>query len=65
MDPPYQLRDAYPETLDLLGNSSINERALVIAEHEKRFDPGEKFARLLRVRKLEQGDASLSFYRST
>jgi 16S rRNA (guanine966-N2)-methyltransferase len=65
MDPPYQLRNAYPETLELLGNLSINERALVIAEHEKRFDPGEKFGRLLRVRKLEQGDASLSFYRST
>jgi len=65
MDPPYQLRNAYQETLDLLGNSTIHERALVIVEHEKRFDPGEKFGRLLRVRKLEQGDASLSFYRST
>jgi 16S rRNA (guanine966-N2)-methyltransferase len=65
MDPPYQLRNAYPETLELLGNLSINERALVIVEHEKRFDPGEKFGCLLRVRKLEQGDASLSFYRST
>ena len=65
MDPPYQLRNAYPDTLELLGNSTINERALVIVEHEKRFDPGEKFGRLLRVRKLEQGDASLGFYRST
>lgn len=65
MDPPYQLQNAYPETLELLGNSTINERALVVVEHEKRFDPGEKFGRLVRVRKLEQGDASLSFYRST
>ena len=41
------------------------ERALdlVIAEHEKRFDPGEKFGDLQRTRKLLQGDAGLSFYR--
>ena len=31
-------------------------------EHDKRFDPGEKFAGLQRGRKLEQGDAALSFY---
>jgi hypothetical protein len=35
----------------------------VIAEHEKRFDPGESFGTLLRYRKLVQGDAALSFYR--
>ena len=36
---------------------------MVIAEHEKRFDPGEAFGKLRRFRKLEQGDAGLSFYR--
>ena len=63
LDPPYQLRDAYRETLELLGNSELSGRALVIAEHERKFDPGARFGTLLRTRKLEQGDAALSFYR--
>ena len=63
IDPPYALQQLYRETLALLGSSAISERALIIAEHEKRFDPGEKFGRLQRSRKLEQGDAGLSFYR--
>ena len=61
LDPPYQLREAYQQTLEKLG--SLSERALVIAEHEKRFDPGETFGDLKRIRKLQQGDAGLSFYR--
>ncbi len=63
LDPPYQSQQAYRETLSLLGSSLISEHTLVIAEHEKRFDPGEKFGRLQRFRKIEQGDAALSFYR--
>jgi 16S rRNA (guanine966-N2)-methyltransferase len=35
----------------------------VIAEHEKKFDPGERFGALQRYRLLQQGDAALSFYR--
>jgi hypothetical protein len=35
----------------------------VIAEHEKRYDPGARFGELQRFRVLEQGDAALSFYR--
>jgi 16S rRNA (guanine966-N2)-methyltransferase len=61
LDPPYQLREAYQATLEKLG--SLSERALVIAEHEKRFDPGEKLGELQRIRKLQQGHAGLSFYR--
>jgi 16S rRNA (guanine966-N2)-methyltransferase len=61
LDPPYQLREAYQQTLEKLGG--VSERALVIAEHEKKFDPGETFGDLQRVRKLQQGDAGLSFYR--
>jgi 16S rRNA (guanine966-N2)-methyltransferase len=61
LDPPYELREAYQATLEKLG--SLGERALVIAEHEKRFDPGETFGNLQRIRKLQQGDAGLSFYR--
>ena len=61
LDPPYQLREAYQTTLEHLG--SLSERALVIVEHEKRFDPGETLGDLQRIRKLQQGDAGLSFYR--
>lgn len=63
LDPPYAKREAYGEALDVLGDSSLRARALVIAEHEKKFDPGEKLGHLQRIRKLEQGDAALSFYR--
>ena len=61
LDPPYQSREAYQQTLEKLG--SLSERALVIAEHERKFDPGEKLGDLQRRRKLLQGDAGLSFYR--
>jgi 16S rRNA (guanine(966)-N(2))-methyltransferase RsmD len=64
LDPPYELHEAYVESLESLGNSSISERAVVIAEHDKKFDPGEAFGDLRRTRKLQQGDAALSFYRS-
>jgi 16S rRNA (guanine966-N2)-methyltransferase len=63
LDPPYSERNAYRETLDTLANSNLAKNALIIAEHEKRFDPGERFGILGRSRKLEQGDAALSFYR--
>ena len=36
--------------------------SLAIAEHDKHFDPGEAFGSLLRTRKVQQGDAVLSFY---
>ena len=62
LDPPYEMREACREALSALGLSRLSERALLIAEHEKRFDPGEKFGRLQRVRLLQQGDAGLSFY---
>jgi 16S rRNA (guanine966-N2)-methyltransferase len=62
LDPPYRLRDAYRLTLDALAGDALVSNAMVIAEHEKRFDPGPSFAGLQRTRKLEQGDAVLSFY---
>jgi 16S rRNA (guanine(966)-N(2))-methyltransferase RsmD len=60
LDPPYQLQDAYRETLNALAVTSARS---VIAEHLKRFDPGEQFGGLQRHRILAQGDAALSFYR--
>jgi 16S rRNA (guanine966-N2)-methyltransferase len=63
LDPPYQLRNAYGEVLSYLGGSELSTRALVIAEHEKKYDPGVRFNALARARILTQGDAALSFYR--
>jgi 16S rRNA (guanine966-N2)-methyltransferase len=64
LDPPYSMQEEYAKTLAALaGSHLLRERSLVIAEHEKRFDPGEMFGELRRYRKLVQGDAALSFYR--
>jgi 16S rRNA (guanine966-N2)-methyltransferase len=62
LDPPYSLQSAYQETLESMASSSIAEHALVIAEHEKHFDPGAQFGTLRRTRQLPQGDVVLSFY---
>jgi 16S rRNA (guanine966-N2)-methyltransferase len=64
LDPPYDMEDAYRQTLDTLSTSRLlKPESIVIAEHQKKFDPGESFESLRRYRKLEQGDAALSFYR--
>jgi len=64
IDPPYRLKDAYTNTLGALADSSlIYATSVVIAEHDKKFDPGEEFGRLHRFRQLMQGSTALSFYR--
>jgi 16S rRNA (guanine(966)-N(2))-methyltransferase RsmD len=64
LDPPYQRRGAYEHTLGCLSQSRLLQpSSIVIAEHEKKFDPGERFGAVVRYRRLDQGDASLSFYR--
>jgi len=64
LDPPYRMKEEYEKTLAAIAESSLLRPAtIIVAEHEKRFDPGEDFAGLHRYRKLEQGDAALSFYR--
>ena len=64
LDPPYRMHDAYAGTLGLLsGSRLLSPSSLVIAEHDKRFDSGDRFGALQRVRTLRQGDAVLSFYR--
>jgi len=64
IDPPYRMKEAYRNTLRALADSPVVwAMSMVIAEHEKRFDPGEEFGPLRRFRKLVQGDAALSFYR--
>jgi len=64
LDPPYRMRGSYDQVLGFVGQSRLlHPASTVIAEHEKKFDPGERFGALVRYRRLEQGDASLSFYR--
>ncbi len=64
LDPPYRMRKFYEDTLTALADSSLVwAMSLVIAEHEKKFDPGETFGALQRIRKLTQGNSALSFYR--
>lgn len=63
LDPPYRLHDEYAKSLSALADSKLLlESAVIVAEHEKRFDPGASFGKLQRYRKLERGDAALSFY---
>jgi 16S rRNA (guanine966-N2)-methyltransferase len=64
LDPPYSMQEEYAKMLAALAESKLlGERSVVIAEHEKRFDPGDAFGELRRYRKLVQGDTALSFYR--
>lgn len=64
LDPPYRMTEAYGDTLRALADSALVwARSVVIAEHEKKFDPGAEFGSLRRFRRLTQGNAALSFYR--
>ncbi len=64
LDPPYEMEEAYQQALEKLSTSSLlKDESIVIAEHHKKFEPGEIFGPLRRYRKLVQGDAVLSFYR--
>jgi 16S rRNA (guanine966-N2)-methyltransferase len=64
LDPPYDMTEAYQQTLQTLSKSRLlKPESIVIAEHQKMFDPGDTFGTLRRYRKLVQGDAALSFFR--
>jgi 16S rRNA (guanine(966)-N(2))-methyltransferase RsmD len=64
LDPPYRMRQSYAQTLELLSRSTLlRPESVVIAEHDKRFDPGNAFGPLARHRLLKQGDAALSFFK--
>jgi 16S rRNA G966 N2-methylase RsmD len=64
LDPPYRLEPAYRDTLEFLaGSALLKPYSIVIAEHQKKVDPGERLGSLTRYRALQQGDAALSFYR--
>lgn len=64
LDPPYLHYGAYEQTLGFLSQSRLlGLKSIVIAEHDKHSDLGERYGALSRFRKLRQGDAVLSFYR--
>jgi 16S rRNA (guanine966-N2)-methyltransferase len=65
LDPPYDDAEAYEQALGFLSQSRLlKPETIVIAEHDKRFDPGPRFGGLTRYRELKQGDAVLSFYKT-
>ena len=64
LDPPYKLQGAYAQVLRIVNQTKIlNENGVLVAEHEKRFDPGNEEGELKRYRTLQQGESTLSFYR--
>lgn len=64
LDPPYRMQGAYEQVLRIISQTGIlTDSGIVVAEHEKRFDPGSSEGNLGRYRKLSQGDSALSFYR--
>jgi len=67
-DPPYAAHDAYFSVLTFLGPGAphfLASDALLIFEHHHKFTLPETSGRLSRIRLLKQGDAALSFFRST
>jgi len=63
LDPPYRMQGAYQQVLRLLAASSLlADGGIVVAEHDKHFDPGNGIAALRRYRTLQQGESALSFY---
>ncbi len=66
LDPPYSHHGAYEQILGLLPQLQLlAPQGIVIAEHERFFDPGDQVGALERYRMLKQGDAVLSFYRKS
>jgi 16S rRNA (guanine966-N2)-methyltransferase len=68
LDPPYERPDEYSATLSSLGgnvSAVLAPDAIVIAEHRRKTPLAERYGNLARYRILEQGDATLSFYRAS
>lgn len=64
LDPPYADQPEYEATLEFLDHSHLLARqGRVIVEHARRLALPEHLTRLERVRLVEQGDTTLSFYR--
>jgi 16S rRNA (guanine966-N2)-methyltransferase len=66
LDPPYAAAEDYARVLRFLGSADLlAPGGIVVAEHRRSFDLPEEAGALRRVRILRQGDAALSFYRSS
>jgi 16S rRNA (guanine966-N2)-methyltransferase len=64
IDPPYENEGDYSRVLDFLDSSHlIAPQGVVIVEHYFKTNLPDRFERLEQTRLLEQGDASLSFFR--
>ena len=59
LDPPYSLEREYHEAMGLLAEQPA---ALVIAQHDVRFELEPRYGPLLRTRVVRQGDNALSFF---
>jgi 16S rRNA (guanine966-N2)-methyltransferase len=65
LDPPYEALEEYGMAMGLLGGAAsglLADGAVVIAEHRRKEKLEDGFGTLRRVRVLEQGDATLSFF---
>ena len=63
LDPPYAAEAEYAATLSTLGGGDLLAAGgVVVAEHASRSPLAERFGGLRVVRRLRQGDATLSFY---
>jgi 16S rRNA (guanine966-N2)-methyltransferase len=64
LDPPYAADEEYETTLEALGESGIvAPDGRVIVEHLRKRELPERVGDLELIRVVEQGDATLSFYR--
>jgi 16S rRNA (guanine966-N2)-methyltransferase len=64
LDPPYEREEEYARVLEFLDASHlVAPHGIVIVEHRNSEPLPDRFTRLECTRVLEQGDASLTFYR--
>lgn len=64
LDPPYERTDEHFRMLEFLDSSHlIAPQGVVIVEHRSSMEVPERLDRLECTRQVEQGDATLSFYR--
>jgi 16S rRNA (guanine(966)-N(2))-methyltransferase RsmD len=66
MDPPYAAEEDYARTLASIVQGAdclLAPGGIVVAEHGRKMPLAESYGPLERYRVLEQGDASLSFFR--
>lgn len=62
LDPPYADRDI-GKTMEVLGEGGLlADRAVVVLEHDKRFETAERYVKLRRWQRKQYGDTAVSFF---